>query len=181
MTPVQFDSFMLIKDAVIAVTALIGMGLGFYNLWREHRKQKVKLRVIPKSVVQQGINTQGREFIYFSENEFKQTSERFAIEVINLSQFSVVIDEVGFFMKGTKCRMSVLNPITMDQESWPRKLEPRQSVTVYCSLKHLLSLPNTQKIWAAFAKTSCEHIGRGHTKALKQLVQFANKSMPTAS
>jgi hypothetical protein len=181
MTLAQFDSFMLIKDAVIAVAACTGMGLGFYNLWREHRKEKVKLTIVPKSVVQQGINTHGHEFIYASENEFKQLSELFAIEVINLSQFSVVIDEVGFFIKGTKCRMSVPNPIIMDQESWPRKLEPRQSVTVYCSLKHLLSLPNTQKIWAAFAKTSCKHIGRGQTKALKQLVQFANKSTPTAS
>lgn len=167
----------MLKDIIIAVAAFVGMGLGLYNLWNEKNKEKVKLRVVPKAVVHKGRNSVGQEMVLTSENEFdsKRSHGLFGIEVVNLSKFPVVIDNVGFLVKGEKNRMSLPIPILGDQGPWPRKLEARESVTVYGNLKDMISSPGMPKVHSAFAKTSCGHMGKGSTQALKQLVESSLK------
>ena len=173
----QTNNFLIIKDVIIAIAAFSGMGLGFYNLWNEQNKKKVKLKVIPKSVLQSGTNSVGQNMILTSSNEFNinNTQDEFAIEIINLSTFPVVIDEVGFNISGTKARMSLPVPVLHDNnKEWPRKLESREAVTVYSSLRELLSTPSLSKVSNAFAKTSCGHSGTGKTEALSQLINYVN-------
>ena len=75
--------------------------------------------------------------------------------------------------------MSIVQPILMDDVTWPRRLEQRASVTVYCSLTNLLKDPGTCRIKNAFAETSCENFFRGKSEALKGLVRFANHLQQT--
>jgi len=118
----QYDRILIVKDIVIAVAAFIGMRLGFLNFWNEKQKQKVKLKVTPKAVFGKGRNADGREFVLTTLNEFNEKKSQgiFCVEVLNLSNFPVVIDEVGFFAKKAKNRMTIANPILGDGGSWPK-------------------------------------------------------------
>jgi hypothetical protein len=90
-----------------------------------------------------------------------------------MSRFAVTITEVGFLASGTKQRWSCSRPILDTQEKLPKKLEPRESLTAYVDLQSILSSTNIRNVYCAFAKTSCDHIETGKTKALKQLIQYA--------
>src|SRR6266508_2546298 len=149
------------KEIVVSVAAFVGMGLGLYNLWNEKNKEKVKLKVVPKAIMDKKRTSVGQEMVVTSQNEFniKRSHGLFGIEVVNLSAFPVVIEQVGFLIKGQKDRMSLPLPIIGDRGPWPRKLEPRSSVTVYGNVTEMLSSPNLPKVRSAFAETSCGHIG----------------------
>jgi hypothetical protein len=169
----ELDNILVAKDLIVTLAALVGMSLGLYNFWKERSKEKVKLRVIPKSVLKRVINNLGQEYLKTSENEFIQSNAQdlFAIEVVNLSRFTVVVNEVGFLISGKKQRMSISVPVLGDQGEWPRKLEPRDAVTIYGKLQEILLSPDIKNVSCAFAKTACNHIEKGRTEALKQLVQ----------
>jgi hypothetical protein len=152
---------LILKDIVTSLAAFVGMSLGIYNFWKERGKEKVKLRVIPKSVQQKGFNSLDNN-----------PQDFFAIEVVNISRFTVTITEVGFLVSGTKQRISCSSPILDTQEKFPKKLEPRESLTAYVDLQSMLSSTNIRNVYCAFAKTSCDHIETGKTKALKQLIQY---------
>ncbi len=174
----QYDSILIVKDIVIAVAAFVGMGLGFLNFWNEKQKDKVKLRVMPKAVFGKGRNADGREFVLTTLNEFNEKKSQgiFCVEVLNLSKFPVVIDEVGFFAKKARNRMAIVNPILSDGGSWPRKLEPRESVSVYGSLQDMMSSSLSPNVYCAFAETSCGHTAEGTSPALGQFVDAVKKS-----
>jgi hypothetical protein len=169
------NSILPIKDIIIPLAAFVGMSLGIYNFWKERDKEKVKLRVIPKSVKQKAVDPLGNIIGYMtSENEFKDNNPQdlFAIEVVNISRFTVIVNEIGFLVSGTNQRMSIPIPLLYNQEKFPTKLEPREAVTFYVSLQSILSSTNIRNVYCAFAKTSCDHIKTGKTQALKQLIQY---------
>ena len=171
----DLNSILPVKDIIISLAAFVGMSLGIYNFWKERDKEKVKLSIIPRSVQQKVVDPLGNIIGYMtSENEFKDNNPQdfFAIEVVNISRFVVTITEVGFLVSGTKQRISCLIPILDTQEKLPKKLEPRESLTAYVDLKSILSSTNIRNVYCAFAKTSCDHIETGKTKALKQLIQY---------
>lgn len=91
---------LIVKDIIIGIAAFVGMGFGIYNFFRDKSKEKVKLKVIPKSVVGRGTSSSGQEFVRTSQDDFPKDylSDIFAIEVINYSDFPVIVDEVGFFI-----------------------------------------------------------------------------------
>lgn len=175
--PVEVSSLSLVKDVVIAIAAFTGMGLSFYNLWSQNQKEKIKLKVIPKSVKTQGASKSGKEFTLTTENEFNynRNAKLYAFEIINLSDFNLTIDEVGFLNSKTKGRDSIPEPIMDDKGKWPRKLEPRESVTVYADLGSVLSIKSLPFITSVFAKTSCNHTVIGTSNSLKQLVQHSKQ------
>jgi len=167
----------IVKDIVIAIAAFTGMGLGIYNLWSEKQKDKVKLEIIPKSIKQKGVSTSGQEFVYTTANEynFNQATRLYAFEIINHSKFDITIDEIGFFNSKTNGRDCIPEPIIRDDGKWPRKLEPRESVTVYADLPSILNIKHLPFITSAFAKTSCNYTETGTSDSLKQLIQYAKK------
>jgi hypothetical protein len=169
---------LIVKDVTIGIAAFVGMGFGIYNFFRDKSKEKVKLKVIPKSVIGRGTSSSGQEFIRTSQDDFPKDyiSDIFAIEVINFSDFPVTVNEVGFLIKGTDKRFSLPMPIIPDQKEWPRKLEKRESVTVYGDLQGLLSASNIKNVEYAFARTSCNSFGKGTNNALKELVIFSKNT-----
>lgn len=161
-----------IKDIVTALAAFIGMFLGFYNLVRERNRDKVRLIVTPKSVIH---ITQQR--MLTSEDNFAPHNNAglFGMEIVNLSKFPVVIDQVGFLIKGTKKRLSIV-PILPDGKEWPRKLESREAVGAYGYISELNRNRSIHLIKCAYAQTACGHIGRGTSGALKDLIRHGKES-----
>lgn len=152
------------KDFVTIILATIGTVLGCVNTVDLLNRRRVRLRVVPKSAVPHhgGALTASTKHLPGGE---------VCIEVINLSSFPVTIDEVGFTLPG-RTRLAVIEPILPDSGGWPRRLEPREAVTVYADTTTLS--PNIGK---AYARTACGVTRFGKSPALdglkRRLVEHA--------
>jgi hypothetical protein len=131
--------------------ALVGATLGIINTWHALSRDKVKLRVVPKIATPVGYGV---------------PDVNFCIEVVNLSSFSVYIDEAGVLFSGTSQRGAIINPIfakrNNNEEGWPLKLEPRESTTVYAKLDGDIT---ERKIESVYVTTQC-----GIQKAVKSKI-----------
>lgn len=165
----------LAKDLIVALAAFIGMALGIYNFFKERRKEKVRLKIIPKSVVQIIKGVQRHSLTTTSEFNPSKNAGLFGMDIVNMSQFAVTIKQAGFIRKGTDNRLTIVIPIVEDGKEWPRKLEPRESVSIYGNLQELINSNSLHLIKGAYAETACGHIGKGNSGALKDLVSFGHK------
>lgn len=143
---------MSVTEAITLAIAVLGAVLGLVNTWYQLDRSRVKLRVSPKHAISVGA---------------ADPRLTFCIEITNLSAFAVTIEEAGVFYKGTQARGAYAQPVLIDGGPWPRRLEPRTSVTVY-------GQPPTAKpgypLRCAYARTSCGVTRRGNSPAFKQLV-----------
>jgi len=138
-------------QAVTFAIAVLGAALGIINTWHSLDKSRVKLLVRPKHAIPYGS---------------ADPRLTFCIEVINMSAFAVTVDDVGVFYKGTDRRGSITQPVLLDGGRWPRRLEPRSSVTVY-SQSPISSSGHAIK--CAYARTECGNTQEGTSPALKQI------------
>ena len=154
---------------ITLVIAAIGAVLGIINTAHLLSQRKVRLRVIPMSVAAQlgsGILT--------SQHEYKPGT-MLGIEVINLSVFPVTISEVGYTLRGVSSRAAVAWPELTDQKGWPRRLEPRESVSAYINPSLL-----TRQVRRAYARTQCGVTRYGTSPALKELKRhLSRRATPT--
>lgn len=140
-----------VVQAITLAVAVLGAVLGIINTWQSIDKTRVKLKVIPKGVIP------------FGGADPRLT---FCIEVTNLSTFPVTVSDVGVFYHGTKHRGCITQPILIDGGPWPRRLEPRSSVTVYTEKPDSHA---ERKIRCAYARTDCGSTGTGNSPALRQI------------
>lgn len=140
-------------QAITLAIAVLGAVLGVINTWHALDNTRVKLKVQPGHAIPVGgFNP----------------SLNFCIEVTNLSAFAVTVYDVGVFHHGTEARSSFVNPILTDGGKWPRRLEPRSSVTVYGQRPES---PPGHPIKCAYARTHCGVTATGTSGALKQIAR----------
>lgn len=142
---------MTLMDAITLSIAVLGAVLGLISTWHTLDRSRLKLKVRPAHAIPYGA---------------ANPNINFCIEVTNLSDFAVTIKDVGFFYRGTKSRGAIIQPVLIDGGSWPRRLESRTAVTVYC---HVGSKNIEKKIRTAYATTECGKTKTGNSPALKQL------------
>lgn len=142
---------MSVVEAITLAIAILGAVLGLINTWHAIDKKRVKIRVRPKHAIPVGA---------------VDPRITFCIEITNLSEFAITVDEVGVFYNGTDNRGAYTNPILIDGKSWPRRLEPRSSVTVYGQPPEPKS---GHSLKCAYARTECGVTRTGTSPALKQL------------
>lgn len=142
---------MTYTEAITLSVAVLGAALGVINTWQSLSQNRLRLRVTPKHAL-----------------PFGNTPEHinFCIEVINRSYFPVTITEVGVLYSGTTNRGAYISPIIPDGRPWPRRLEPRESVTVYGQKPDKL---DGHSIRCAYAQTDCGERITGNSAALKQI------------
>jgi hypothetical protein len=146
---------MSFKDAATLGIALIGAVLGIVNMWRSISRDKPKIKVIPKRVIPVGA---------FDE------SIDFSIEAINLGTVALTVSELGLFHQGVAYRSPLtIAPIIMDGGQWPRRLEPRTSVTVYGRSSTINA--SEHPIRCAYAMTDCGLTFEGTSDALEGMAQ----------
>lgn len=136
--------------------ALVGAVLGIINTWQGLDKARIKLKVTPAHAIPYGGIDE---------------SLRFCIEITNLSAFPVTISDAGVFFHGTTKRGAIVSPVFSDHGHWPRRLEPRSSITVYSQIPRSST---GHKIKCAYAKTQCGHTQTGSSPALKQIAAGEN-------
>lgn len=171
-------NYTLAKEIIVGISAIVGMALGIYNLVHSIRKDKVKIKIIPKAIMRETRNTTtGERGIILADNDFASFHPFFAFEIINQSNFSVVVDEIGLKIRGKKARLSIPIPQLGDKGEWPRELKPRNSVVVYGKLENIIDAAKNNKIVSAYVKTACNNISYGKSKALELLKEFAKKNV----
>jgi hypothetical protein len=129
---------------ITAAIAGARLALSIFNTVQASLKNRVRLKVLPKSFKPLAANAVKRSLNTYDPGN------GLCIEVVNLSAFPVTIDEVGFTQRGTKVRAMCPYPALIDDKPWPRTLEPRQSVTGYIEIENL-----SKKIHKAYATTAC--------------------------
>ena len=147
------------KDIFTVGFALVGVALGIFNTVKNYLETRVKLRVKP-ALAQHSHG--GGPMV--------------AIEIINLSRFSVTIKEVGFTIGNTKIdnseRSAIPNPIIIDGGNWPRRLDTGEAVTVYCGFETL-----SGNIGQAYARTASDETAYGTSPVLNQIKELINQSI----
>jgi len=150
-------NFITILTLVIAV---VGAVLGVINTAHSLNSDRIILKVIPEWL----ITPEGRHI---------------GIEIINLSYITVGIDEVGFSLtrrvKGrSSLRLVLPNPIVTDGGKFPRKLEPRFSITLMSS-DQIWKSKEFKEVKFAYVRTSCGLFFKGSSGALKQAVLMSEQ------
>jgi hypothetical protein len=149
---VMIENITLTLSITLSI-AVLGAVLGVINTWHGLDKSRVKLKVRPAHAIPVGgVNL----------------NLNFCIEVTNLSVFAITVCDVGVFYKGTDRRGSFVQPVFIDGGPWPRRLEPRSSVTVYGQAPE--STPK-RRVKSAYAKTECGVTKIGTSPALKQIAR----------
>lgn len=143
-----------LKDYIVAVAAFIGAVLGIMNTWNALNQRRVRLRVPLLDAVYVGDQS---------------TPPGFSINVVNLSTFPVIIEKVGFTLRGFrhwKRRLAILKPDIMDSKPYPRRLEERESLSAY--FDHI-QMMHENRIGKTYARTSCGVIRKGSRPSLCQV------------
>lgn len=140
-----------IMQAITFAIAVLGAVLGVINTWIGLDKSRVKLKVVPAHAIPLG-GTDARL--------------QFCLTITNLSAFAVTIDDAGLLYKQSSNRGSLIKPVFGDGGGWPRRLEPRSSVTLYA---HRPEPDGTHPIRTAYARTACGVTITGNSAALRQI------------
>ena len=145
------------EASVTFAIAVLGAVLGIFSTWQQLSKDRVKLRVRPVCV--------------FELTRDGPSAARLAIHVLNLSAFPITVSDVGLVRRTIrKPRMSLTSPILLDGKEWPRKLEPRESVTAHFG-RDLNSARDLHLMTRAYATTMCGVTTYGVSPALKDVVR----------
>jgi hypothetical protein len=139
-----------ILQVVTLAVALLGAVLGLVNTWASIDKSRIKLRVRPAHAIPFGGAPQHIGM---------------SITVTNLSAFAVTVNEAGLLLRRTTERAPIFTPILTDGGSWPRRLEPRSSVTIFAQRPS----QHQHRITYAYATTECGVTRKGSSPALKQM------------
>ena len=142
---------MTLVTAITLAIAVLGAVLGIINTWHGLSRTKVRLKVVPAHAIPFGGT---------------DPSVNFSIAVTNLSEFAVTIREVGVLYEGTDKREAMIRPVILDGGSWPRRLEPRTSVSAYGRAPEITGRPRIRR---AYAMTDCGLTKTGTSPALEQI------------
>ena len=154
--------------------AIVGSVLGVINSSIQWRDRRLRLRLKLFGV---GAGTFGGRC---SDTELINGCNT-ALEIVNLSKFPVTVCEVGFATgRSGGSRTEVVSTIPSG-ESWPRKLEPRDSITIEIRAENWITHENLAEAQAVYAKTSCGTVRYSHNAIVDRLraVGEQRKSLTT--
>lgn len=172
-------------ETVTLATAIIGaccgslgVALGIINTWQQVSLNRVNLRVIPKLAFMLGSNqalTGDRHTTQTGQLLQSEIPFRLCVEVINLSAFPVTISDIGFG-RNTILRAALIQPELSSGKSLPVRLESRESITAYMSVKEQLD-PKIVRKPVAYAMTDCKVIKYGSSPIFKDYMEQMKKKI----
>ena len=145
-----------------AVTGILGLIFNFLSTWRTFDRDRVKLKVVQKWAI-------------FS-HPVLGSQDTLCVEVTNLGFIPVTLSRVVFPIDGSNEELH-FTPHPMSQEKLPKRLEPRESVTVYTEPDLVTSAP-FGRVSSARAWTACGRKIDGTSPALKTVAARLRKGLP---
>lgn len=150
MTP-EITTVTAIVGAVCGVTALL---LSFINTWHQLRRDQVRLKIVPYYAALTGI--------------LSNSHVNFGVNVINLSEFAVVLTDVGFCLDGeTRGTLSTMKCVEPNGQL-PLRLESHTSYTALFLLDRT-TVPLTY-VRCMYAQTQCGTLVRSSSMVLHRLI-----------
>lgn len=120
-----------------AITGMLGFGLGLWNAWLIWRQNRIRLRVVPVTLLSfppEGGRVRQVSEVSFVRNSKGEAIERFwGIEVTN-EGCPVKIKEVGYLLYGTDDRAMIMHQLPAYQVTLPYQLEQHDSVAIYADM-----------------------------------------------
>ena len=149
--------FTILKDIVLSVGALGGLGLGIYNYLRDKKKDEVDLVVKPLSIHMMGDS----ETYGYNEEKISASREfkTIGVKVINLSKFDITISEIGFKIKNDSRGERIAFPNAMaltGDRNLPARLPSRESVVIAFNEDQLPAEDIRLKIDSVYITTGCD-------------------------
>lgn len=159
--PSAMGTITAITAVVGAVCGIAGLVLGIINTLAEVQHGRVKLKVAPTWA--------------FVPDMGEASPFNFTVEVINLSEFPVVVTEVGFDCRGRGHLVPVGSAVHDYKHSTalPCRLEPHASCSQFYLLEKTAveNCPEFKKVNRAYARTQCGARVTGTSPALRQIVR----------
>lgn len=143
---------MNITEIITLSIACIGALLGIINTYVSLRKDKVRLKITPMWVTD----------LFHTE---------IGIKIINLSQFPIVIENVGFTLS-TKQSLYIMEYF-LASGSLPQEIKSRDNIQINILLG-TIAQEEFRKVRKAFVNTADGSIFYGKSSALKQMVTLKN-------
>lgn len=149
------DTLTIATAIIGAASGLLGSFLGIMNARHQFQRNKIRLKVIPQHAIPVGA--------------IRDAPINFGIEVINLSDFPVVLVDVGFQLRdGRYATLSTVKGIESNGRL-PLKLEPRTAYSKNFWLDH--ETVDLKAVKCAYARTQCGTTASGMSPALKQMIE----------
>jgi hypothetical protein len=175
-----------LRDVIALLLGAVGTVLGVVNFVRSIRDEQVRLRVTPRLA----WNTGGGIITASLAAKVREVVKscglpNVGIDVLNLSKFPVIIDEVGLCEGDIRKtgRTPFFRAMSLKDEECPIKLAPHESATLFCREDLSLSYPFTPDT-QGYATTSCDHVALGSSHALAEWrtlrMEFARSNVKAA-
>jgi len=157
------------------VFGLIGAALGIFNAIQQSRKDKVRLRLVPK--LYRHVGNGGRLCSARIPTESENAWHGLCLEIINLSAFAVTVDQIGLLLSKDDSVVQFPKPEISNNESLPKRLEPRASVTCYIASENPATILSEGLPFAKcfFATTACGVTVTGNSPVSKWLIEVGKK------
>ena len=158
---------------------LIGASLGIFNTFQQWRKDKVRLRLVPK--IYRNVDGAGRLCSARIPTETQITWNGFCFEIVNLSVFSITINEIGIVWTEKDSRVVFDKPEINNNGSLPKKLEARESLICYIPSKSPYTIFTEGLPFAKcfYATTSCGVTVTGNSAVSQFLIKIGKKYKST--
>jgi hypothetical protein len=158
-----------------AITGVLGFGLGLWNAWVTWQQHRIRLRVVPVTLLSFPPEGGKVSQISFVNNSKGESVARFwGIEVIN-EGYPVKIKEVGYLLYDTDYRAVIMHQLPACRVTLPHPLESHDSVSIYTDVFEAGDLPTTfehlAKYKCAYARTTAGKQFIGTNKMLKDLTR----------
>ena len=152
----------------------IGTGIGIYNTVQSARKDKVRLKVIPKLYQKQGM---GRLCSARIPTDNAPVWHGFCVEIINIGFIPVTIDEIGLLKPDGESRI-VFQPEMLQGEKLPKRLDPRTSIVCYVPANQPASLliEGLPYVKCFYVTTACGLTVHGKSDVAKWLIKIGRKT-----
>jgi hypothetical protein len=168
---------MIVTTALAGLAfGLIGAGLGIFNTVQQVRKDKVRLKLVPK--LYQDTEGGGRLCSARIPVKNQNAWHGLCLEIVNLSVFSVTIDEIGLLRSDDKdSRIVFSHPEIASGESLPKRLEARTSLTCFIPANSPANFLTEGLPFARcfFATTACGVIATGNSAVSKWLIRIGKR------
>jgi len=158
-----------------AVTGVLGFVLGLWNAWVSWRQHRIRLRIVPVTLL--SFPPEGGKVhpVSFVKNSNGEAIARFwGIEVIN-EGCPVKIKEVGYLLRGTDHPAVIMRQLPMYQVTLPYQLDRHDSVAIYADMFEEDDLPTAFELLSkhicAYARTTSGKQFTGANDLLKDLTR----------
>jgi hypothetical protein len=158
-----------------AITGILGFGLGLWNAWVTWRENRIRLRVVPVTLL--AFPPEGGKVnqVNFVKNSKGEAIDRiWGIQVINEGA-PVKIKEVGYLLCGTDYRAVIMHQLPLYQVTLPHQLERHDSVAIYEDAFEegdlATAFENLAKYKCAYARTTSGKQFTGTNHQLKDLTR----------